>query len=55
MNTRTVNYCYTGRRNQPRYPNEADKRYFEQKILDIVTSVITGMGVITIFFFLFLM
>lgn len=55
MKTNNCRYLYTGRRDQPRYPNEADRRYFEQKLLDGITSVITGMGVITIFFYLFLL
>lgn len=40
---------------QPRYPNEADRSYFEQKLLDAVTSVITGMGVVTILCWLLLL
>lgn len=39
----------------PRYPNEADRSYFEQKLLDGITSVVTAMGIITIFFFLITM
>lgn len=37
------------------YPNAADSRYFAQKLLDGITSVATGMGVITILFFLITM
>lgn len=32
---------------QPMYPNAADKRYFAEKLLDIVTAVVSGMGFIT--------
>lgn len=37
------------------YPNAADNRYFAGKILDGITSAATGMGVITILFFLITM
>ena len=37
----------------PAYPNEANPSYFSGKLLDAVTSAITGMGVIAIIFFLF--
>lgn len=37
------------------YPNAADSRYFAGKILDGITSAATGMGVITILFFLITM
>ena len=55
MKTNAYRYRYNGPRNQPRYPNEADRRYFEQKLLDGVTSVITGMGIVTIFLYLMLL
>lgn len=32
---------------QPVYPNAADKHYFADKLLDIVTAVVSGMGFIT--------
>ncbi len=32
-----------------RYPNEANKTYFRQKLLDGITSVITALGAITFF------
>ena len=31
----------------PSYPNAADTRYFAEKLLDIVTAVVSGMGFIT--------
>lgn len=37
------------------YPNAADRSYFMGKLLDAVTSTVTGMGVITILFFLMTM
>lgn len=42
-------------KHQPTYPNEADPGYFSQKLLDGITSVITGMGILAIFFFLITM
>ena len=39
----------------PKYPNQADRRYYEQKLVDAVTSVIAGMGFITLFCFLITM
>lgn len=36
----------------PSYPNEADPGYFSQRLLDGITSAITGMGVLAIFVFL---
>lgn len=39
----------------PAYPNQADPRYFQQKLLDGVTSAVTGMGILAIFFFLITM
>ena len=32
---------------QPAYPNAANNGYFAGKLLDIVTSIISGMGFIT--------
>lgn len=37
------------------YPNAADKAYFEEKLLDGVTSVVTCLGILTILFFLITM
>jgi hypothetical protein len=37
----------------PAYPNEANPSYFRDKLMDAVTSAVTGMGVIAIIFFLF--
>lgn len=38
-----------------RYPNEGDPRYFQQKLLDAVTSAISAMGVITILWYFLLL
>lgn len=40
---------------RPPYPNEAEPGYFAQKLLDGITSAITGMGVLAILFFLITM
>lgn len=37
------------------YPNAADRAYFEEKLLDGITSVVTCMGILTILFFLITM
>ncbi len=37
------------------YPNAAHPRYFAGKLLDAVTSAITGLGIITVLFFLMTM
>ena len=42
-------------RHIPAYPNEAAPGYFSQKLLDGITSAITGMGILAIFFFLITM
>lgn len=39
----------------PAYPNAASPEYFAQKLLDGITSAVTGMGIIAIFLFLFTM
>lgn len=39
----------------PAYPNEAAPGYFTQKLLDGITSAVTGMGILAIFFFLMTM
>lgn len=37
------------------YPNEADRSYFAEKLLDGATAVITSMGIVTILIFLITM
>lgn len=34
------------------YPNAADPGYFMNKLVDVVLSVVSTMGIITLFFFL---
>ena len=55
MKART-NYRYNSAYHYRRaYPNAADKRYFAEKLLDGITSVVTGLGILTILFFLIIM
>ena len=37
---------------QPKYPNAADDRYFTTKALDILTDVVSGMGLLSAMLFL---
>lgn len=37
------------------YPNAAEPGYFAQKLLDCITAVVTGIGAITVMFFLMTM
>jgi hypothetical protein len=37
---------------QPKYPNAADDRYFTTKALDILTAVVSGMGLLSAMLFL---
>lgn len=41
--------------NMPAYPNQAPPEYVLQRLLDGVTCVITGMGIVAIFIFLITM
>ena len=34
------------------YPNAADPNYFKNKLVDIILSLVSTMGIITFFFFL---
>lgn len=42
---RSQSYC-------PAYPNEADVNYYTRKLLDIVTGIISGFGLIVSILFL---
>ena len=37
---------------QPAYPNAADSLYYRQKALDIVTAIVSGMGLVSAMVFL---
>ena len=36
----------------PRYPGAADNRYFAEKALNILTALVSGMGLVTAMLFL---
>lgn len=38
--------------NQPKYPGAADRRYFLEKAVNIVTAIVSSMGFITAMLFL---
>ena len=40
---------------EPPYPNAAEPQYFLDKLVDGALAVVTGMGTLTIFFFLILL
>ncbi len=40
---------------QPMYPNAADHRYFAQRAVNIITSIVSGMGFICAMLFLLTM
>ena len=40
------------RSNAPAYPNAADAQYVTRKILDIITGIASGMGLVTAMVFL---
>lgn len=37
---------------QPKYPGGADRRYFVEKAVNILTAIVSGMGFITAMLFL---
>ena len=39
-------------KHQPAYPNAADPQYYHQKALDLVTAIISGMGLASAMVFL---
>lgn len=55
MKTTSRRYYANNCRHCRDYPNAADRSYFTEKILDGITSVVTGMGIITILLFLITM
>ncbi len=38
--------------NQPKYPGGADRRYFVEKAVNILTAIVSSMGFITAMLFL---
>ena len=53
-NPKIIQITNARRYNRP-YPNAAEPGYYIQKFLDAALAVATGMGTITIFFFLLTM
>ena len=52
MKTRKIRRYANDYRHSRPYPGAADSRYFAEKMLDTVTSVVSVMGIITLLFFL---
>lgn len=48
-NSSTLTVCKS---RAPLYPGAADDRYFADKALDILTAIVSGMGLITAMLFL---
>ena len=40
------------RSEEPKYPNAADHRYFAAKALNLMTAVVSGMGLVSAMLFL---
>lgn len=55
MKTRKNRYYANDHRYCRNYPNAADNGYFAEKLLDSVTSVITGTGIVFILLFLLML
>lgn len=39
----------------PAYPNAASRGYYFQKLVDVVTAIVSGMGFLAVLIFLFLL
>ena len=50
----TIHYCAPAVRSYP-YPNAAEPGYFAGKLLDGLTALVTGIGVIAVMIFLITM
>ncbi len=35
----------------PAYPNAASRAYYRGKLLDVITAIVSGMGLLTVFLF----
>ena len=55
MKTRKIRRYANDYRYRRAYPNAADSSYFAEKLLDRVTSVVTGMGIVFILLFLLML
>ena len=52
MKTKKIRRYANDYRHSRPYPGAADNRYVAEKLLDTVTSVVTGLGIMTLLFFL---
>ena len=43
-----TNHTVSGRSHHPAYPNAADTNYFTRKASEILTAIVSGMGIITV-------
>jgi len=50
--TRKTNTQLTIYKSEPRYPNAADHQYFAAKALNVMTALVSGMGMISAMVFL---
>ena len=55
MKNRKPRYYINDHRYCRNFPNAADSSYFAEKMLDGVTSVITGIGIVFTFLFLLML
>lgn len=55
MKTKKYHYYLNDHRYCRNFPNAADNSYFTEKMLDRVTSVVTGTGIVFIFLFLLML
>ncbi len=55
MKTRKPHYYINDHRYCRNFPNAADNSYFAEKMLDCVTSIITGTGIVFILMFLLML
>ncbi len=39
-------------RTAPRYPNAADRNYYTRKAIDVVTAIVSGLGLVSAMLFL---
>lgn len=49
---RTQKHYHPTHRKVPEYPNAADNSYYAQKLLDIITAITSGIGLIFSLLFL---
>ena len=52
MKQRTLSRPAARRYREPAYPNAADRRYFVEKAVNIITAILSGIGFISAMVFL---